>query len=190
MDRSSIIRRALAAATLAAAVLWAACGGDEGDGGEQGPTPTREASPAETPSPTESPGGVEFSEPLEFTTGTAHVEVTGDIERSFDIPLDTEFRSRYLPSTDTLDIAYDNQEGAEVNAKTLSLALAKRPPVLLIVSGDVFLPGSGDCVVSVTSLDAQRVQGTFECEDMESAAETGAVVSATGTFSAEASAAV
>jgi hypothetical protein len=186
------IGKGLAAATLVAVWLWAACGGDGGDG-EERPTATptaQESTPAESASPTGSPSGEKPSEPLEFTTGQAHIEVTGDVDQTFDILLDAQFKNRYVPSSDTLDIAYDNQEGAKVTAETLGLTLAEEPPVLLIVANDVFLPGSGDCVVAVTSLNTEGVEGTFDCGGMKSVAQTGAVVSATGTFSASVSEAV
>lgn len=176
--------RAPIAVVLALGLALASCGGGQGDEGEV-TTPSPPTSPTASPgaSPAETPTAV--SGPVTPATGEAHVEVTGDIARAFDVPLDEEFTSRFNPSTGRFSLAFDNKAMPELTLDRLTLAVRSDPmQVTIIAEGDVFQGFEDDCTLTVLRLDAGGVEGTFSCPMLSSAIETGAEVSASGTFSA------
>jgi hypothetical protein len=106
-------------------------------------------------------GGVPLSE------GTAHVEVTGGSELSFDAPLekaqvgqvDTVFVYRST-SNDTFTIA---GLGIGESAKT-STTLA-----LIVTSGDLSATSAeGECTIKLTHGDDDSEQGTATCKNLDS----------------------
>jgi hypothetical protein len=113
-------------------------------------------------------GGVPLSE------GTAHVEVTGDFEATFDAPLekaqvgqvDTVFLYR-SESNDVFTIAGFGIEGTAKTSNTLTL---------VVTTGDLSADSAeGECTIELTHGDDNSEQGTATCANLESSQGTIAV---------------
>jgi hypothetical protein len=171
--------RALALAG-AAAVLMAACGGD--DGGDNGGTTTPNGLPSGVPTnlPTSLPSGVPTNLPTGLpngglTTGTAHLEFSGAADVTLDLALKN---GAYAPNV-AIGLAYQDESkntfaiagtaftGSVQTSSTITLSYVVTNPVLIGTST------AGECTINLTEASSSSVKGTADCEGIQG--PTGAV---------------
>lgn len=127
-----------------------------------------------TQSQIENIGGV----PL--TNGTAHVEITGDAEATYDAPLERA----QVGSVDTIFVY--RSEGDDVFSITgLGMgdtAKTSNNLALVVTKGDIFATSAeGECTVTLTHGDDGAENGTASCKDLDSSQGT---IDVEATFSA------
>ena len=144
---------ALAVAASAVAVLIGACN---------------------TQSQIENIGGV----PL--TNGSAHVEVTGDAEATYDAPLERA----QVGSVDTVFV-YRSESKDLFSVTGLGMgetAKTSNNLALVVTTGEIFATsGEGECTITLTHGDDGAENGTASCKDLESSQGT---IDVAATFSA------
>ena len=121
-----------------------------------------------------------------FTQGTAHVELSGGITKSFDVPLTqvgatfNEGGGSSLPYADTagnsFGIAGVFQNGSTSNTLVITITVTEPQIALLTSIG-------AECTLAFDDTSEEGVSGSFECTDL-STGGTGPTVDATGTFEA------
>ena len=166
-----------AAIALAAAALLAACGGG---GTSDDATPT--AAPT-TPTGL-FPSGLGSS----FKDGSAHVELSGDLDLVYDVGLSVQTSifneaGAALSFADatgrTLGVAGQFEEGApQETSSTLVITVTVVEPEI-----QLFISQAGECTVEFEQADAEAIRGSFECTGL-SGSQGGRTVDATGTFEA------
>lgn len=155
----SVLRSSVLLVALVLLAVVAGCGGT--------PAPGTSASvgAATTPAAPEPPGdgdGAVDNPPLvaaTYTTGKLHLEISGDVNKTLDLPLQANVS---FTAEGTTILSYGDATGAgggvilsaEVNGFTVS-------------STEIALGGSNQdanvCAVVVTQSDASRVAGTIDC---------------------------
>ena len=103
----------------------------------------------------------------QLTKGTAHVEVTGGAEVTYDAPLDRaqvgSAVTVFVYKTESNDLFSIVGFGLEETAKT-SNSLP-----LVITAGDVFATSAeGECTITLTHGDDNAENGTASCTDLDS----------------------
>jgi len=166
------VTRRLAPVLLAAALALAACNG---------------GSPSETPGVSvPSVSGLPSLPGTHFTQGTAHVELSGGIDATFDVPLTTVGATfnpdggSSLPFADTsgysFGVAGVFETGPTSNELVVTITTTQ-PQIALLTSL------SGECTLTFAETSEEGVTGSFVCEDL-STGGTGSSVDATGEFEA------
>jgi hypothetical protein len=156
----SVLRSSVLLVAVVLLAVVAGCGGTA--------TPGTNASvgAATTPAPVTQPPDDDGTDatnpplvPATYTTGTLHLEVTGDVNKTLDLPLQANVSFTAEGST---ILSYGDASGAgggvilsaDVNGFTVS-------------STEIALGGSNQdanvCAVVVTQSDASRVAGTIDC---------------------------
>ncbi len=158
---------------VVASLVMAGCGGETSD---ILPTINVPTNPTGLPS---LPG-------THFTQGTAHVELSGGINKSFDVPLTqvgatfNEAGGSSLPYADTtgnsFGIAGVFTNGPTSNTLVITVTVTD-PQIALLTSI------RGECTLAFDDPSEEGVSGSFDCTDL-STGGTGPTVNATGVFEA------
>jgi len=187
----SILRsHALVLVALAVLLVVAACGGATTPGAS-GSAGTAASQPvASEPVPSEpADGGVTVSNPplvaATYKTGKLHAEITGEVTKTIDAPLQGNFS---LTSEGTTILSY-----ADANGDGGGVILSAEVNGITISTTDVSTGGSNAdanvCTVVVTQSDASKVAGTFDCKGVLGVVASGpnprnVAVDVRGTFEA------
>lgn len=174
---------------LAAAMVFGlgAAGCNEGiDLPTQTPTDPPTEVPTEIPTelPTELPSGAGS-----LSTGTAHMDITGDITLSVDLPLTGS--GIFAPPPGAIGLTYADETGTSFGVGGTSFVGSETTSETLVVSVGVlsedffgiFVSGEGECTVTVDEGSEEAVSGSVSCAGLTSADTT---VDLEATFSAEA----
>jgi hypothetical protein len=143
------------------------------------------------PGPVSAPGPLQLSR---FGSGSAHVQVTGASQGTFEFTLVPSSISLSPPTR--LDLAY----GDPATGEGLSLQLPPEQGTIptskfSILTLDVRLAGvgtlqatamHGECSITLGTVGRARVNGRFVCRRLRPNVGPGPTVAATGTFSAQA----
>jgi hypothetical protein len=166
------VTRRLAPALLSAALALAAC-----NGGSPSATPTINLP---------SVSGLPSLPGTHFTQGTAHVELSGGIDATFDVPL-TALGATFnpdggssLPFADTSGYSFGLAGVFETGPTSNELVVTittTQPQIALLTSLQ------GECTLTFDDLAESGITGSFTCEDL-STGGSGERVDATGEFEA------
>ncbi len=186
-------RIGIAAASFLLALGLVACGGGGGS------TPTTPALPTALPSlptalpslPTSLPslpsGLPSLPGSGSLSSGSAHVDITGDVSTSFD--LTTLESPSYIPGT-VVGVSYTDQkgdtfsvgglapEGSTKTSPTLAVSFSAVQPTL-IVGASV----GGECTVNIDDESADHLSGTVTCQNLSTSGQN---VNVNATFEASA----
>jgi hypothetical protein len=146
--------------------------------GGTGQTTTPSTSARFCPAPTGN-----FTSTACYASGTAHVEESGGLTGTLDLPLNAANAIAYFPNG-VLSLGYVNQQDTLVISTDAKAGQASTTTVRL-VHGSTYYDSSGtQCKINVTRADKTGATGTFTCTGLQSGG--GPTVNATGTFSASA----
>jgi hypothetical protein len=180
-------------ALLAFAVVATACGGSQPDApattqpATSAPEPTTAEATTAAPTtaePTTAPTG-----PVTFTVGEAHIETTGDVAKTFTIPVDAE--STFDPEDNEHDLLFLGENG---NALRVSVQVEEGDDDAPFIA--VGMPGTSlfdekyfpdqwnsQCEVELAMATPTQIEGSFTCDVLERG-DGKQVIDVTGTFQA------
>jgi hypothetical protein len=125
--------------------------------------------------------------------GTAQVEIMGASEATFDVPLCQCSAATILPPPEgELNVTWqDRIHSLGVKADPAFLGTKKTTgPVYLIINflaeGQAYLSEHGECRITIATISAGVVAGSFQCEGVPSTLDTSKLIDAAGEFSASA----
>ncbi len=167
----SVLRFSVLLVVLVFLAVVAGCGGTAAPG-TSASVGTAATPPPEVEPPDDGGGAVDNPPlvPATYTTGTLHLEVTGDVNKTLDLPL--QANASFTAEESTI-LSYGDASGAgggiilsaDVNGFTVS-------------STEISLGGSNQdanvCAVVVTQSDASRVAGTIDCRGILGVVTSGA----------------
>jgi hypothetical protein len=150
--------------------------------------PARPEASASAPVTTSSPA------PRAQLEGTAHVEIMGASEATFDVPLCQCSAATILPPPEgELNVTWqDRVHALGVKADPAFLGTKKTTgPVYLIINflveGQAYLSDHGECRITIATISAGVVAGSFHCEGVPSTLDASKLIDAAGEFSGSAS---
>ena len=124
------------------------------------------------------------------TQGTAQVEITGNRQASFVVPLFAdEERSKVSLSLGRVQVYFRDAAVVPTNSLRLSglsatLGAQQAALVVIVVGGEAYDQGTAECTVTLTSVDRFGAAGFFECRGLDPVGLEGTTlaIDATGSF--------
>ncbi len=188
------IARRLATVALAATLglgLLAACSNDSS--GKAAGTTSRTAATTTTVvnAPPSTPGCqvpvVPTVQAICYKQGTAHVEVSGAVVQTLDVPINPKNAIAHFPSPDQMIIGYVGGNGAKVLVvgNTIEGTYPSKLPwaigIWTAAPTRYFYAASGECRITVTTATQQKIEGSFTCKKVPEDKGSG-TIDATGTY--------
>ena len=171
-------RRLLYLLILAVLVTAVAC---DDDAPEVGPAASPSATLTDTLGPDE---GAPDEGPVAVTDGSASVDVTGELDATFEVPLDAAVDNVISPPPGKVSLTWSGPEGSfSVFAEPAYVGSAS-PLVVMRIGEPAENPQfqSDGCTVTIERLDpATGIDGSFTCVNLKGG---DVAVSAEGTFTA------
>jgi hypothetical protein len=176
-------------AVLAAALMLAACGGDESDTAD---TTTTETTTTET-TITETTTTDTTTQPTPtgaFSSGEASVTVRGDVEAEFTAPIDIG-ESVYNEEDSEHDLLFLAKDGNALRVTVQAPEGVDEEPFIAVglpgtsLFDENYFPDAFNtrCEVKLTTATPTAIEGSFRCNDLERG-DAEQTIDAIGTFSA------